>query len=283
MFVESSKFDDSSANARVVFNVEPEVAYADQLNLLAQHLVVANSDTRVHTFGLANIVSLKGSEELYMPQFIQGPMTRLDFTDLRQGMENIMVVNVRNGLEVEQTITEPIVQIDSGDKMFRTDSSGWILTDNNSRDIFQKHFWVAQTVQGDHYNTPLVLEGAKHGEIVLHVELADSKLIKRFFVFDGSANPPMTQQVRLLQSVETSFTHGMYRLYPSVELPLRALADIPGMPGSVPDVPPAPGKPEPAGGEDLEDLPGGDIPPMPGDSPGFDRPVNPDWWTGKDK
>jgi hypothetical protein len=280
VFVERSKLNDSSANATVLFNVEPEVAYADKLNLLADHIMVASGDSRVHRFGLANVVSVESKKDLYMPQFILGPMTKLEFKDLRQGMENIVVVSERDGMTLEQRITEAIVSIDNGDTTFRTDNSGWIHC--SGKQIFQQHYWVAQAVQGNHVDTPLVLEDAKHGEIVLHVELASNQLIKRFFVFN-TVSPSVVQMTRLLSSVEQSFTHGMYRLYPSVDLPVRALADIPGMPGSEPDVQPAPGEPEPADGKELGESPVGGIPPMPGDVPGFDRPDNPDWWTGKDK
>jgi len=280
VFVERSKLDDSSANATVIFNVEPEVAYADKLNLLADHIMIASSDSRVHRFGLANVISLENKKDLYMPQFILGPMTKLEFKDLRQGMENIVVISGRDGMNLEQRITEPIISIDNGDTTFRTDNSGWISC--KDKEIFQQHYWVAQAVQGDHVNTLLVLEDAKNGEIVLHVELANNQLIKRFFVFN-TVNASVVQMVRLLDSVEKSFTHGMYRLYPSVDLPVRALADIPGMPGVTPDIQPAPGKPEPADEKESEGSPVGGIPPMPGDVPGYDRPDTPDWWTGKDE
>jgi hypothetical protein len=281
MFVSHTNLDDSSPDSRVVFNVEPNIAFADNAALLAQHINIVQSDTRVHRFGLAGIVSPDHQDALYMPNYIPGPLTRLQFSDLRQGMENIVIKIDMGGYIKSSIITEPIVAIDNSDCTFRTDNSGW-LGGRNGYEFFQQHYWVTQTVQGDGVNTELKLEDVDDGEYILYVDLQQNKLATNLFVYNA-VTPSMTQNVRLIQCVEQSFTHGVYRLYPSVALPIRTAADIPAMPGAVPDPEPKPVEPKPKDEDESGGAPGGVIPPMPGDKPATDRPANADWWTGKEK
>lgn len=277
MHVSVNELDSSSSDSRQVFSVEPEVAFASNARQMDNYVKVRDGDTRIHEFALASVVSLKENKGLYMPKYIAGPMVKIDFADLRQGMENIVVRNVTGGGVRSHLLSQPITKIDVGDGTFSTDGSGW-LSSRGDTEIFQQHYWVNTAVEQSADGPTVTIPDANDGDYVLFVQLQPGKINKRLFAYDAK-NESIMQNIALASCAEDAFTAAVFMLYPQVKLPMRTLEDIPPMPGAVPEAQPAPDKPEPAEEGEL----GGGIPPMPGDPSAYDRPTNSDWWTGKEK